>query len=209
MNMLLKRILSLAMCALLMVSATAAVAEDNGVTKDETVYVLTDANGAVEKVIVSDWLKNASGAEEIIDRSSLSEIENVKGDETFTENEDSLIWTANGNDIYYQGFSDAEPPVKMTISYLLDGEAVTAEELAGKSGSVTIHFDYANTYSETVELDEGSAELFVPFAVVTGMLLDTDVFTNIVVTNGRLVNDGDRALVVGAAFPGLGESLGL
>ena len=209
MNMLLKRILSLAMCALLLVSAIAAAAEDDGITKDETVYVLTDANGAVEKVIVSDLLKNTAGADKIIDRSELSKIENVKGNETFTKSEGNLIWNANGNDICYQGISDAELPVKMTISYFLNGEAVTAKELAGRSGSVKIRFDYANTCPETVELNEGSTELFVPFAAVTGMLLDTDVFTNIVVTNGRLINDGDRALVVGLAFPGLKESIGL
>ena len=209
MNRLLKRILSLALCALLLVSATAAAAEETGITKDETVYVLTDANGAVKKVIVSDWLKNASHAKEIADRSCLNKIENVKGDERFAVNGESLVWTANGKDIYYQGISDAELPVKMTISYFLDGEAVSAEKIAGRSGRVTVRFDYDNTCSETVALNDGSAEIFVPFAAVTGMLLNTDVFTDIAVTNGRLVNDGDRALVVGVAFPGLGESLGL
>ena len=49
-----------------------------------------------------------------------------------------------GNDIYYQGKTDKELPVKQTISYYLDGEKMDPDEIAGKSGKVTIRFDYKN-----------------------------------------------------------------
>lgn len=56
--------------------------------KDETVYVIAGADGSVEKVIVSDWIKNGEKNQSIADYSELSDVENVKGDETYTMNGD-------------------------------------------------------------------------------------------------------------------------
>lgn len=175
--------------------------------KDETVYVLAGADGNVQKVIVSDWLKNASGASSINDSSVLTDIENVKGDEKFTAGSDnSLIWESCGNDIYYQGYTDKELPVGFTVSYKLDGKEITPEEIAGKSGKVTIRFDYTNNTSVTAEINGKQENLCVPYAMLTGMILDNDVFSNIKITNGGLINDGSRTIAAGMAFPGLQES---
>ena len=51
--------------------------------------------------------------------------------------------------------------------------------------------------------------MYVPFTMMTGMLLDTDSFRNVSVSNGKLINDGDRVAVVGIAFPGLQEDLAI
>ena len=75
--------------------------------KEETVYVKTDANGEEKTVIVSDWLKNFSGEAKIKDATDLTDVENVKGNETYKRGKkDSITWNANGKDIYYQGTSD-------------------------------------------------------------------------------------------------------
>lgn len=179
--------------------------EQTGVVKDETVYVLTKASGEVKNVIVSDHLKNYDGKTELSDRSTLQNIENVKGDETYTAGGDTLAWNANGGDIYYRGNSSEEPPVKIKVTYTLDGKSVTAEEIAGKSGRITIRFDYES--AKTAELDGKNVK--VPFAAVTGVILDGDVFKNVTVTGAKALDDGDRTVVVGAAFPGLRESLGI
>ena len=184
--------------------------EEKTVSKDETVYVLAGADGSVQKVIVSDWIKNALNAESISDKSNLSEIENVKGNETYTLNGDNMtVWDAEGNDIYYQGNIEKELPVTMSVSYKLDGEPVSAEEIAGKSGKVTIRFDYENRQYETVKIDGKNEKIYVPFGMLTGMLLDSDTFRNVEVSNGKLVNDGDHTAVIGIAFPGLQENLGI
>lgn len=178
--------------------------------KDETVYVLAGADGSVEKIIVSDWVKNAQGADRIDDVTGLSGIENVKGDETFTLGGDgSCVWDARGNDVYYQGGIDRELPVSVAVSYTLDGQPVSPEELAGKSGRVTIRFDYANNEYELVDIGGRQEKIYVPFAMLTGLLLDNDVFSNVSVSNGKVMNDGDRTVVAGLAFPGLQDSLGL
>ena len=122
-------------------------------TKDETVYVISDAKGQSGKVIVEEWLKNRDGAATIEDVSDLEGITNIKGDETFTKDGDKLTWQANGNDIYYEGTTDKEVPVSEKITYFLDGEEIEPEELAGKSGEVTIRFDYENHEKTTIEKD--------------------------------------------------------
>ena len=178
--------------------------------KDETVYVLAGADGSVRKIIVSDWIQNALGSDAINDVTQLTGIENVKGNESYTMGgNSSCVWNAKGNDIYYQGDLDQELPVAVTVSYMLDGQPISPAELAGKSGKVTIRFDYTNHQYELLEIDGKEEKIYVPFAMLTGLMLDNDVFTNVSVTNGKIMNDGDRTIVAGLAFPGLQESLGL
>lgn len=193
------------------VSAAQQAAElQQKISKDETVYVLTGADGSVKKIIVSDWLKNELGSASVADKSDLSDIENVKGDESYTINGDNMtVWDAQGNDIYYQGNIQKELPVGLSVRYYLDGKSVSPKELKGKSGKVTIRFDYENRQYETVQINGVNQRIYVPFAMLTGMILDNDTFQNVQITNGKLVNDGDRTVVVGLAFPGLQENLNL
>lgn len=191
-------------------AAQQAVELQQKISKDETVYVLTGADGSVKKIIVSDWLKNELGNASVADKSDLSDIENVKGDESYTINGDNMtVWDAQGNDIYYQGNIQKELPVGLSVRYYLDGKSVSPEELKGKSGKVTIRFDYENRQYETVQINGANQRIYVPFAMLTGMILDNDTFQNVQITNGKLVNDGDRTVVVGLAFPGLQENLNL
>lgn len=175
-------------------------------TKDETVYVISDAKGNAGKVIVEEWLKNRDGADTMEDVSDLKEITNIKGDETFTQNGKKLIWQANGKDIYYEGTTDKQVPITERVTYYLDGTEIEPEQLAGKSGKVTIRFDYENHEKTTIEKDGKKLEVYVPFTVMTGMVVSDD-FTNIEVTNGRVISDGKNNIVVGMAMPGLHESL--
>lgn len=175
-------------------------------TKDETVYVISDAKGNAGKVIVEEWLKNRDGADTMEDVSDLKGITNIKGDETFTQNGKKLIWQANGKDIYYEGTTDKQVPITERVTYYLDGTEIEPEQLAGKSGKVTIRFDYENHEKTTIEKDGKKLEVYVPFTVMTGMVVSDD-FTNIEVTNGRVISDGKNNIVVGMAMPGLHESL--
>ena len=179
-------------------------------SKDETVYILAGADGTVQKIIVSDWIKNAMAADSFEDKTELSDIENIKGDEGLTLGGDnSCVWDAQGNDIYYQGNIEKELPVQMSVQYTLNGQSITPEALAGQSGHVTIRFDYQNMQYEEVLLDGKTEKIYVPFTMLTGMLLDTEVFRNVTISNGKLINDGDRIAVVGIAFPGLQKDLAI
>ena len=177
-------------------------------SKNETVYVIADASGAAKKIIVSDWLKGVDTKGKVKDVSNLKNVKNVKGDETYTVNEDNAYeWAANGDDIYYQGTGTTELPVKLKLSYKLNGKTVSADEIAGKSGKVTIRIDYENTQKEKVKINGKTEEVNVPFLMLSGMILDGDKFKNVEVSNGKAINDGTRTIVAGFALPGMQDSL--
>ncbi len=176
--------------------------DDAAVSKEETVYVMARENGSADKIIVSEWLKNIGQRSLLKDYTELKEIENVKGDETFDVDEEGEgTWKAEGSDIYYQGEIQKDLPVDMRIQYTLDGKKVSAKELAGESGQVEIRFDYTN--------NQKKGKVYVPFVVMTSLALDNEIFTDVEVTNGKVINDGQTSLVVGYALPGLEESLDL
>lgn len=179
-----------------------AFAEESGVTgvtKEETVYIVTDSTGTQQDVIVSDHLQNKGKVKTIADETNLSDIENVKGEETFKQNGDALTWDAEGNSIYYQGKSENEVPVAMDVVYRLDGKVVSGSELQGQSGRVEIKINYQNDAEY-----EGTT---VPFIVMTGIVVTDDSFKNIKIDHGKVIDDGDKLLVVGMAAPGLAQTL--
>ena len=179
----------------------AAEKKDTSVSKEETVYVMAAQDGAADKIIVSEWLKNTGKRSLLKDYSELKDIENVKGDEAFTQKNGDGSWNAQGKDIYYQGRISKELPVQMRISYYLDDKKVSAKDLAGKSGKIRIRFDYTN--------NQKMDGVYVPFVLLTSMALDNEKCANVQVTNGKVVNDGQKSLVVGYALPGLSDSLKL
>ncbi|MCR4755332.1 MAG: hypothetical protein K5868_07355 [Lachnospiraceae bacterium] len=189
--------------------ATQVGTTGSDVDKEESVYVVADAAGCAKEVIVSDWLKNEVGAKTITDTSDLKDITNVKGDETYTIKGDELVWDAEGSDIYYQGTTDKALPVDMNITYYLDGKEISAEDLVGKSGDVKIRFDYSNNATYEADIKGEETEVYVPFTTMTAMMLPTDRFTDVTVTNGKVMSEGNNNIVLGLAFPGLTDSLDL
>lgn len=182
--------------------------KDNDADKDESVYLISDANGNVNKTIVVDHLKNKDKKDTLEDASNLSDIENVKGKQKFTQSGDKLTWQAGGKDIYYQGTATEEPPVTQKVTYYLDGKEISPEDLAGKSGKVKIRFDYTNTTSYTETVNGEKQTVSVPFAAITGLVLG-DGFENIEVTNGKAEVSDSSSVVLGYALPGLKDSLGI
>ena len=182
--------------------------KDNDADKDESVYLISDANGNVNKTIVVDHLKNKDKKDTLEDASNLSDIENVKGKEKFTQSGDKLTWQAGGKDIYYQGTATEKPPVTQKVTYYLDGKEISPEDLAGKSGKVKIRFDYTNTTSYTETVNGEKQTVSVPFAAITGLVLG-DGFENIEVTNGKAEVSNSSSVVLGYALPGLKDSLGI
>ena len=191
-------------------NAVSEKSESGKASKDETVYVIADAEGNPNKVIVSDWIKNPDKLDKIEDKTELKDIKNIKGDEKYTINGDNMcVWDAEGNDIYYQGTSKKDLPVDVKVSYTLDGKKISPKELAGKSGKVAIRFDYENKEYEDVIVNGKKTRIYVPFVMLTGMILDNENYRNVEVNNGKVINDGSRTIAAGFAVPGLEESLDL
>ncbi len=205
------RIGAIVLSTLTVISLVApASAVDGTGEKEETVYIQANADGSPREVTVETALRELGTADRVLDKSRLIDIKNTEGDEEFTQSADgTLIWENHGEDIQYEGKTSQALPVGVQITYYLDGKEIAADALAGKSGHVTLRFDYQNTATRTVTIDEADYEVCVPFSAMTVATLDSTKFRNVTVTNGKSMRMGDTALAVGIAFPGWKESLEL
>lgn len=189
-------------------STTSMLAYSSGkaaTQKSETVYVFQKADGSVKNQTVSNSLTNGNGAQLLQDQTDLTDIENVEGDQEFTQSSEGTVWDAKGGDISYRGTTTKEAPVDIKVSYQLDGKDVSPDEISGKTGHVKIHIAYTNNSRQTVN----GQTVCTPFLAMTGLILDNDNFTNVTTDNAKVIDDGDRHLIAGYAMPGLKESLGL
>lgn len=189
-------------------STTSTLAYSSGkaaTQKSETVYVFQKADGSVKNQTVSNSLTNGNGAQLLQDQTDLTDIENVEGDQEFTQSSEGTVWDAKGSDISYRGTTTKEAPVDIKVSYQLDGKDVSPDEISGKTGHVKIHIAYTNNSRQTVN----GQTVYTPFLAMTGLILDNDNFSNVTTDNAKVIDDGDRHLIAGYAMPGLKESLGL
>jgi hypothetical protein len=191
----------------------AAFASAASTRKDETVYVNLDQTGNAQSTIVSDWLHAGNGSQRITDRSDLTNIQNVKTNESAIRSGDSLSWVLGtdntGKNIYYQGTTEKKTPLAVTIAYTLDGKPVTAEEIAGKSGKVRITLTIKNTASQTVDVRGKSVTMDTPMTAFVAATLPSDTFKNVAISSGKMLTDGNNQFVVFLTMPGLSDSLGL
>lgn len=121
---------------------------------------------------------------------------------TTVENED-------GDTETNQVESDKELPVDCKIIYELDGKEISADEIAGKSGKIKITLQYTNKSKNLLKVNGKDETMYTPFVVVAGTIIDNENNTNVEITNGKVINDGSKTIVVGMAMPGMQESLGL
>lgn len=189
--------------------APASFVDSERKDKTETVYIDASAEGVPQKVSVEAVLKNPGGSEPITDESTLSDIKNTEGDEEFTQNGTTITWQNHGADIHYKGTTSAELPVGVQIEYLLNGQPIDPQKLAGQSGHVTIRFTYTNRETRMVSRSGKSYAVSVPFTAVSLLSLPSDSFYNVTVDNGQVTQMDDNLLVVGYALPGLTDSLRL
>lgn len=175
--------------------------------KSETVYVNLHADGSVRDTIVTDWLHSDSKGAELPDRTDLEDITNVKGTETPQENGDELTWNLKEKDLYYRGKSDKPLPLEVSIHYALDGKELSPEEIAGKSGKLEMTLQFKNTTSNPVIIAGKQTDMQTPLMVIAGMSLSSDYFTNVEVSDGTVVSDGNNQVISIVCMPGLEKSL--
>lgn len=179
------------------------------VSKDETVYTKLDSDGNIKNILVNEHLNNYMKADNLEDITDLKEILNINGNEKFIQNNNKLIWEANGKDIFYQGVYDKKLPIDVEIKYYLDGSIVNASDIIGKSGRVTIKLKYNNNEGNYAIVNGKNELLYTPFVVTMGMIIDSENNSNINIIGGKTINNGNKNIIVGIATPGLYESLGL
>lgn len=178
--------------------------------KSETVYVKADAYGKPTEITVETVLKKTQGGEPVEDFTTLYDIKNKDGGEDFTITEDgTLVWENLGSNIKYEGKSDKDLPVEVSVRYFLDDKEVTAEEIAGKSGEIKIRLDYNNNTQQAVKVNGVNVNTVTPFMALTTIVLPQENFVNVKVENGISMDMDDSTIVLGYAMPGLSDSLKL
>ena len=177
------------------------------VLKTETVYVNLNSSGKVEKVNVTDWLHTDKGEVYVDDISSLKNITNVKSEVLPVVDGKKLRWHMPETDLYYSGTTDKELPVSINISYSLNGKEISADDIAGKSGDVSIKIKMSNNASKQVTVNGKKHNVYLPVLVVGGMILPEGVFSAVSVKNGQSLGDGSKEIVVFTSMPGFAESL--
>ena len=178
-------------------------------TKEESVYSKLDANGKAYQTIVSDHLKNTEKESVLQDLSDLMNIENVSGDQELKQENNTLTWKAEGEDIYYEGKTEKQLPIECQVIYELDGEEVSKEEIVGKGGNVKITLHFTNHEEREVTINGRRQTMYVPFVVAIGTIIDNENNKNITVTNGKTMDDGTKTMVAGIAMPGMQENLAI
>ena len=176
-------------------------------TKEETVYSKLNNTGSQYSTTVSTKISNDNKDELLEDISSLLNIKNTNGDETFEQDGNKIVWKANGNDIQYQGETDKELPITTSIKYELNGEEKEAKDIVGQSGKVKVTLSYTNNEKHTVKVNGKYVTMYTPFVIVAGTILDEDIAKNITVSNGKVLDNGSSTVAIGMCMPGLQESL--
>ncbi len=179
-----KKIVSLLLALTMTLCCCSALAEN---TKHERVYVVTKPDGTVENITDNVRLENADGLDELIDRTMLTNIENLGGQETFALDGETLVWQAKGNDISYQGTSEKIPTVLPIVHLMLDGQEISAEELKDKTGDVRMTVSYQVTES-------------LPVLAVTVLPLPETGITDLKLENATILSEMGRQVLVGLSL---------
>ncbi len=172
--------------------------------KNETVYGKLGYDGTVKNILVDEHIINKDSSDTIDDYTELEDILNINDDRTFKKSNNKLIWNAEGKDVFYQGTTKKELPVTIDVSYKLNGKEMNLDKMLGKKGKVTITLKYTN---KDLHYVNGEA-LYTPFIVTMGTIIDNENNKNIQVSNGKVISNGTKSIIVGLSTPGLYESLG-
>ena len=175
-------------------------------TKNETLYAKLNYDGTVNKVSITNQLINNENLDTITDYSILTDIFNLNNDDTFKLDNKKLIWDVKGKDVLYEGKTDKKLPIEVSITYKLDGKEMSLDDILGKKGRVEITLNYKNNDSHNMIINGRYETIYTPFIVTAGTILDNNV-KNIEVSNGKLINNGTKNIVLAIAAPGLSDSL--
>lgn len=192
---------------LLLGCAAPAFAADATVEKKETSYLILNADGSVQEQITSDWLHSDDGFDAVTDESGLSDIQNLKSDVMPEQSGNTLKWTTDETDIYYQGKNSAQAPVGVSIEYTLDGKAVTADELKDQSGHLVATVKLTNNTGEEVTVNGKKRTVYTPFFTVAAAVLPSENFKNITTEHGLVESDSKTQVACYLAMPGMKEAV--
>lgn len=181
--------------------------DENPTEKTETVYSVLNSDGSISDTIVSSWLHDEDGINNIKETLNLTDVKNIKSNEKPSKDGNTYTWNAKGNDVYYEGTATKQLPVSVKLRYELDGQEMSAKDMEGKSGHLKLMISFTNNYSQVKNIN-GKSIVVHPSYLAGGMLnMSTGKFSNVKCESGKIVNDGTNEMLAFANIPGLNETL--
>lgn len=177
-------------------------------TKNETVYSKLNYDGTVTKTMVTNQLMGDIG-EEIEDEAELFDLLALNKKKDLQVEGKTLKWKSDGKSLFYQGSTEKDIDIQVSIKYYLDGEEKKANEIVGQKGHVKIVYTFKNNMENTVMVGGRKEVLYTPFVVTLGTMIQQENAENVTISSGKVINNGNSYMVAGLTLPGLYESLGI
>lgn len=205
---------SVLMSVVLIASTLTACGTDTAYNQTKSEVAVSSEAASNTESIISNAIKNELSLSNTSTLKTNARDEMVYVFDKADGTQDHIIVTekvtdTNGETTTNQSKSEKNAPVSIKVTYKLNGVETKPEDMIGKSGKVTIRYDYTNNEKKTITVNGKSQTAYVPFAMITGTLLPTDKFTNVEVTNGKVSKVGDNIIALGMTMPGLKDTLNL
>lgn len=193
---LLKKVIAAGLCTAMAVNTAAAVyAADASAVKDENVYVTLGQDGSVSGIYVINEFSSEEGGE-ISDYGDYSSLKNLTDQSEISMENGHITADMPKGKFYYQGNLDSgELPWDISISYFFDGEKISADELAGKSGDLKIVI-------QTKENPDGNEVFFDNYLLQATAVLNTEKCSDIRAEGATAGNVGINRQLVYTILPG-------
>ena len=181
--------------AVSMNSSMAVFAEDtNSSGKEEVIYIMSDANGAVENI----YGVNIFSSGDVTDYGNYSDVKLLNTNDKVTLDGDKLTFSSDASKVYCQAtLKDAQNPWNISIKYFLDGKEMSPEDVAGKSGKLEIKF-------HVTQNPMAVKSFYKNYALQASFTLDTDKCSDITADKATIANVGSKKQLNYTILPGEG-----
>lgn len=182
---------------LLTQSVMPVLAAEDSSKKEEVVYAMLQDEGSVSGIYVVNSFHGGT----ITDYGSYTDVRNLTTEDEIVTDKDKISISTDAEKLYYQGnLSTKEIPWDVKLTYRLDGKAITAEELAGKSGDLQILLKI--TQNKTCD-----ESFWKGYALQTTILLNGENCTNIEAEGATIANVGSDKQLSYIIMPQKGADL--
>lgn len=186
--------ISLTLSAVMLTSPVLTANASSANQKEEVIYIMTDAGGDVDGVYaVNIWNRG-----EVTDYGDYSSVKLLNTSESIKTEGDKITFKSDKDKVYCEGvLKNTEIPWNISVQYFIDGEELTAEEVAGKSGRLEIKF-------KVTENKNCKPDFFESYALQANFTLDTKICRNISAEGATSANVGSKKQLSYTIFAGKG-----
>ncbi|CRZ34267.1 hypothetical protein DFR55_10139 [Herbinix hemicellulosilytica] len=187
-----KKVLSLMMICILVLTSYIKAYAATPTAKEEVVYGLLAHDGSVRNLYVVNIFEGGL----ITDFGNYEKVKNLTDTEPIFVSGDMITVNTDSDKFYYQGYLvSKELPWDINIRYYLDDTEIAGGDLAGKNGRLKI--------SISVNQNPNSDSIFFEnYGLQISLVLDSSLCTDIIADNATLAEAGGKKQISFTVLPG-------